>query len=376
MDLGLSEAQNILKSTTRKLFQKTMPIEKVRALRNDPSGYDPEIWLSVAELGWIGLTLPEELNGSGGNAVDLIILFEEMGRKLFPSPFLSQCLAAMALANYASENLREQLLPDILTGKKIIAFADLEEEARIGQPFLQTSISKNKDGYALTGEKRFVIDGAVANGFLVTAQSPENLRALVYVSTDKANVEVTPLKDAARRRMAKVCFKNVVVKKESLLAIGCGEEAINLLNNFGTLAICAEMTGAGEFILNAATEQSKSRHQFGQPIGKFQSIQHKCANMLIDLEVSRHITQYAAWLLPEGSQDAGVAVSQAKILISESINRIVREGQQIFGGLGYTEEHFMPLYFRYIKEGRALFGLPEEHRCLVANNILGPVRMQ
>ncbi|MHB1421061.1 MAG: acyl-CoA dehydrogenase family protein [Bacillota bacterium] len=376
MDLGFSESQNILKSTTRNFFLKKVPIEKIRALRNDPRGYDPDMWISGAELGWIGLTIPEHLNGSGGNVVDLIILFEEMGRSLFPSPLLSQWISATAFANYASDDLREQHLPAILEGKEIVAFADLEEEGRMGQASLQTLIQKNKDCYLVTGEKRFVIDGSVADGFLVTAQSFDDRKALVYIPAGRVGVNVTPLKDAARRRMAKVCFENIEITENDFLASGCEEEAISLLNNMGTLAVCAEMTGSGDFILNAAVEQAKNRYQFGQPIGKFQSIQHKCANMHIDLEVSRHITQYAAWMLSEGNADACVAVSQAKILVSEAVNRIVREGQQIFGGIGYTEEHFMPLYFRFIKEGRALFGMPDEHRGQIAKKILEADKMQ
>ena len=193
---------------------------------------------------------------------------------------------------------------------------------------------------------------------------------LVYVSAHDSGVSRVPLIDAARRWMAIIRFDEVDIPAEHLFDSGRAEEAMDDLWNLGAIAVCSELTGASDFVLTATVEYAKTRVQFDQPIGRFQAIQHKCANMKIDLEVCRHMTHYAAWMLSESLPGAGVAVSQAKAIVSEAANRIVREGQQIFGGLGFTEDHVMPLYYRYIKEGRSLFGLPDEHRRLIASELL------
>jgi alkylation response protein AidB-like acyl-CoA dehydrogenase len=369
MDLALDELQLMLQKSAQQWIRDQVTIQKVREWRNEQKGYSSDVWSSIANMGWIGLTVPEEFDGIGGGVVDAALLFEEIGKSLLPSPFLSQWLSATMISKYATPDFRRSHLPQVLNGKETVTVALLEESGQIRESMCETKLERSGLGYRLSGEKRFVLDGSSADGFLVTAAFGQQM-VLVYVSARDSQVSTVPLYDAAKRGMAIIRFDEIDIPAEHLFDSERAEEAMDDLWNLGAIAVCSELTGASDFVLTATVDYAKTRVQFGQPIGRFQAIQHKCANMKIDIEVCRHMTHYAAWMLSESLPGAGVAVSQAKSMVSEAANRIVREGQQIFGGLGFTEDHVMPLYYRYIKEGRSLFGLPDEHRRLIASELL------
>ncbi len=373
MDFSFSQDQMMLRATVRQWLQRIHSPEQTRRLREDPTGFDEKGWREISSLGWLGLNLTEVQGGTGGSMVDAMILFEEMGRSLFPSPFLSQWLSLTVLGRFCEGSEKWRLWERLLSGEEIVAFADWEGgslwDGESGA--YRTTIHSRGSEWILTGEKHWVLDGAVADHLLVTARCDDGHPCLVLVSKNARGVEVIPLQDAARRRMAAIRFDDVVLNQEALLMTGemSGPAANGKpswarlwgeLVHLGALAVCAELVGAGAFILEQVVEHAKKRHQFGRPIGSFQAMQHKCADMWIDLEASRNLLYFAAARWDERHQDAPLAVAQAKLLVTESMQRVIREGHQIFGGLGYTEEHWMPLYFRFVKEGRALFGMPDE----------------
>ncbi|OUM86838.1 MAG: hypothetical protein BAA01_15525 [Bacillus thermozeamaize] len=382
MDFSFSQDQKMLRSAVRQWLQQIHSPEQTRRLRENPAGFDEKRWQEIGSLGWLGLNVAEVQGGTGGSTVDAMILFEEMGRALFPSPFLSQWLSLTVLGRFCEEPRKSPLWERLLNGEEIVAFADWEGgnlwDGESGA--YRTTIHSRGSEWILTGEKHWVLDGAVADHLLVTARGDDGHPCLVLVPNNAGGVEVIPLQDAARRRMAAIRFHDVVLNQEAMLTTGkmsdlmtgtmsnpaeSGEQIswARLWGEFvhlGALAVCAELVGAGAFVLEQAVEHAKKRHQFGRPIGSFQAIQHKCADMWIHLEASRNLLYFAAARWDERHQDASLAVAQAKILVTESVQRVIREGHQIFGGLGYTEEHWMPLYFRFAKEGRALFGMPDE----------------
>jgi len=374
MDFSFSQDQKMLRSAVRQWLQQIHSPEQTRRLRENPAGFDEKRWQEIGSLGWLGLNVAEVQGGTGGSTVDAMILFEEMGRALFPSPFLSQWLSLTVLGRFCPEAEQLPLWERLLSGAEIIAFADWEGgnlwDGESGA--YRTSIHSRGSEWILTGEKHWVLDGAVADHLLVTARGGDGHPCLVLVPKNARGVEVIPLQDAARRRMAAIRFDDVVLNQEALLMTGEMSVPIEsgkpspwalLWGEFvhlGGLAVCAELVGAGAFVLEEAVEHAKKRHQFRRPIGSFQAIQHKCADMWIDLEASRNLLYFAASRWDERHPEAPLAVAQAKLLVTESVQRVIREGHQIFGGIGYTEEHWMPLYFRFVKEGRALFGMPDE----------------
>lgn len=394
VDFSLRADQKMLRDTARQWLGRVHSVEQTRRWREDPVGFDAQRWQEIGSMGWVGLNVPERLGGIDGSTVDALILFEELGRVLFPSPFLSQWLVVTVLGQFCPNLENTPLWERLRDGKDIVAWADWEggdfwagESGAYG-----CTVRSQGAEWVLNGEKHWVLDGAVARQLLVTARMEDGRPCLALVPAQTRGVEVVPLRDAARRRVAAVRLKDVVLAPDALLVTGSGGDSTardseaggvprswrQLWGAFvyqGALAVGAELLGAASYVLEAAVEHAKHRHQFGRPIGSFQAIQHKCADMWMHLEVARNLLYYAAVQWEDGHPDAPLAVAQAKLLVTEAAQRAVREGHQILGGLGYTEEHWMPLYFRFVKEGRALFGMPDEWEQRAAECLLDGPRL-
>ncbi|MBI2865118.1 MAG: acyl-CoA/acyl-ACP dehydrogenase [Chloroflexi bacterium] len=374
MDLALTSSQEMLKQSARDFLAKECPKSLVRELREAAVGHSPALWQRMAELGWMGLMVPADNDGTGANFSDLVVLLEEMGRALLPSPFVSTTLCAMAIGEAGSAEQKKSLLPKIASGDLIASFALTEPTATFSADGVKATATENGGGYLINGTKLFVRDANVADCIVCVARtggaSPEEGITLFLVDPKTAGVSITPLKTIGRDRQCEIVLANVRVAKDSVLGpVGQGWPLVAKMVQWGALAECAEMVGAGQQVLEWVVDYAKQRVQFGRPIGSFQAIQHKCANMLADVDGSRFMTYYAAWKLSEG-MPATADVSQTKAWVSDAFRRITREGHQIFGGLGFTVDHDMHLYSAKEKVAEMAYGDADFHRKIVARELL------
>jgi alkylation response protein AidB-like acyl-CoA dehydrogenase len=325
-------------------------------MAQDARGCPDELWKRMAELGWIGLALPEAHGGAGLGLVELAVLLEEMGRVLAPVPFLSTVLlGAGAIAQGGSEEQKRRLLPELARGRARATLALLEGEERWDAEAVQLPLRRERGRLSLSGTKRFVPDAQVADWLVVAARDPSAQLALVLVDARASGVELRPTATVdGTRKLAELRLDDVAVAADALLPGGAS--ALARVLDRARVGLCAEMLGGAERVLQMSVAYAKSREQFGRPIGSFQAIQHRCADMLVALESARSATWYAAWALETEAPDADVAAAIAKALLSEAGPRIAGDGIQIHGGLGFTWEQDLHLYYRRALVSARLFG--------------------
>lgn len=374
MDLGLSEEQEMLRKMARDFLLNECPKTLVRQMEEDEKGYSPELWKKMAELGWMGLAFPERYGGGGGSFLDLSILLEETGRACLPGPFFSTVvLAGMAILEAGSETQKKNLLSQIALGKLIATLALTEPSASYEARDIQVKATPSADGYVLNGTKLFVPDAHVAQCLVVAARtkrgvSPEGI-TLFLVDPKSTGIAITPLKTIASDKLCEVAFKGVKVGKDAVLGpVDGGWPVIEKLIQKSAAAKCCEMVGGAQQVLEMTVSYAKERVQFGRPIGSFQAIQHYCANMATDVDGSRFITYQAAWMLSEGLP-AAKEVAMAKAWTSEAYRRVTALGHQVHGGIGFTKDHDMQLYYRRAKAAEVTFGDADFHREIVAQQI-------
>jgi alkylation response protein AidB-like acyl-CoA dehydrogenase len=377
MNLELSETQKSLQTTARSFLESECPWTVVRDLHDSESGYSPEMWRKMAELGWTGLMLPEKYGGAGGSFMDLVVLLEEMGRALLPSPFVSTALlGAQALLLAGTDKQRDSFLPQISKGQLITALALLEANPDYKATSINTRAEPAGDDYIIQGTKLFVRDAHIADYLICVAKTdlkakPKNAISLFLVKRDSPGIVCTKLNTTAHDRQCEVVFNKVRVPKGQLLGkLNNGWDTVERVLQYATLAECAEMLGLGQKVLDMSVQYAKDRVQFGRPIGSFQAIQHKCADMAVYVDGCRWMTWYTVWELEQGLPCA-LDISRTKVWASEAVQRIVRGGQQIYGGVGFTLEYPMHLYFRRAKSSEVIYGNPDSHRRIIADALLG-----
>jgi alkylation response protein AidB-like acyl-CoA dehydrogenase len=372
MDLGLTEAQQMLKNSAREFLETECPETYVRAMEEDERGYTPELWQQIADQGWLGLTFPEQYGGVGLNFVDLSILLEEMGRALLPGPYFSTVvLAGLCLQEIGSEEQKQEFLPRIAEGGIIVTLALTEPSARWDAQGVQTTAAATDDGFTLNGTKLFVPNAHVSDYIIVAARTGEGEQdiSLFIVGRDTPGIQQTLLKTIASDRQSELVFNNVDVPSSALLGgLNKGWATIEKALAWGAVGKCAEMVGGGQQVLDMTVEYAKQRVQFGRPIGSFQAIQHHCANMATDVEGSRYITYQAAWRLSE-DLPAENEVAMAKAWVSDAYRRVCALGHQCHGAIGFTKEHNMQLYSRRAKAAELMFGDSDFHLETVAKAI-------
>ncbi len=371
MDLGLSEEQEMLKNFARDFLEKEVPEKYVRDMEEDEKGYSPEVWSKMAEQGWQGLIIPEDLGGTGLGFLDLIVLLEEFGRALVPGPFIPTTLAAIALLEAGNEDQKKQYLPRIASGEAIGTLAITEPSARWDAEGIQLQATKGANGYTLNGTKLFIPDAHVADLMVVAARtggSGENGISLFIVDARSPGISTEVLKTIASDKQCEVKFENVQVPAANLLgAEGQGWEPLQRIMLKATVMECAYLVGLAQMDFEISVNYAKERVQFGRPIGSFQAIQHKCADMVTDVDGARFIMYRAAWSVAEGEPDAALNVHMAKAWCSEATRRVVAHGQQIHGGIGFTKDYKIQLYFRRQKRSELMWGDGDFHRELVAD---------
>ena len=372
MDLGLNEAQQMLKNSAQEFLEAECPDTYVREMEEDENGYTSEMWQKLAEQGWLGLIIPEIYGGVELEFQDLAILLEEMGRYMLPGPYFSNVvLGGMSIMDSGTEEQKQEYLPRLAEGQIIVTLALNEPSGRWDAEGIQLSATENGDDYTLNGTKLFVPNAHVSDYIVVAARtgSGENDISLFIVSSQTNGVNQTLLKTIASDRQSEVSFDNVSVSSSSLLGEkNQGWKTIEKVLKWGAIGKCAEMSGGGQSVLDMTVEYAKQRTQFGRPIGTFQAIQHHCANMATDVEGAKFITYQAAWMLSEGLP-ADREVAMAKAWVSDSYKRVCALGHQSHGAIGFTKEHNMQLYSRRAKAAELAFGDSDLHLDKVAEII-------
>ncbi|MDA1348519.1 MAG: acyl-CoA/acyl-ACP dehydrogenase [Chloroflexi bacterium] len=372
MDLGLNEAQQMLKTSAREFLEAECPDTLVRDMEEDERGFTPELWQKLAEQGWLGLIIPEKYGGVGLSFFDLAVLLEEAGAAMLPGPFFATVvLGGMTIMEAGSEEQKQQFLPGIAEGKSIVTLALLEPTASWRPEGVEATAAARDDGYVLNGTKLFVPYAHVSDHIIVAARTGDGARdvTLFLVPRDADGMDHTLLKTIASDRQSELLLDNVSVPSSAVVGeINGGWDTIERVLRWGAIGKCAEMVGGGGKVLDMTVEYAKQRVQFGRPIGTFQAVQHHCANMASDVEGSRYITYQAAWRLSEG-EPAVQEVAAAKAWVSDAYQRVCATGHQVHGAIGFTKEHNMQLYSRRAKEAELAFGDTDFHLEAVAQGI-------
>jgi len=365
MDFGFSDEQELLRAEARKFLDQNASLEVVRKISETDEGVDRALWNRMAELGWVGLTMPEEHGGMGLDLVTLIVLLEETGRSLFPSPLISTVLAARAIERGGSDAQKARWLPGLADGSKIGTLAYLEDTDRHDAEGV--ALSGESDGAAtlLSGGKQLVGDTASADFFVVAYRSGSEADrvSLAVVERGAAGLEIDdfPTMDQTKR-VGRLRLDSVRVDADNRLgADGSAGALFSELLDAGALFVAAEAVGAAEGAVALTRDFANQRIQFGEPIGRFQAVKHPLAEAHVDVESFKSLVYYAAWALQEGADDANRAVSRAKAYASEAFPRIGIEGVQLHGAVGYTEEYDIQLYLKRSKWMRPAFGDADHH---------------
>jgi alkylation response protein AidB-like acyl-CoA dehydrogenase len=374
LDLDLSEDQKMLQKAARDFLANECSKQFVRQMELDEKGYSPELWGKMAELGWLGLPFPESYDGGGGSLLDLVILLEEMGRAILPSPYLpSVVMSGLTILSAGSDDQKQRYLPAISRGE-IFTFALTESDGGYDPASIKTMAAQGKGEYVISGAKLFVPYAHVADHMLCLARtsagpSPEDGLSLFVVDAGSRGVSSAVLSTIASDKQCEVVLDGARVPAGNVLGQPGGAwPIVEKTLQWAAIAKCAEMVGAAQQVLEMSVAYAKERVQFDRPIGTFQAVQHHCANMLLDVDGMRYLTYEAAWLLSSGLP-AVKEVAMAKTWVSEAIGRVVRLGHQIHGGVGYTIDHDLQLYYRRGKAAQALFGDASFHREVIAGHL-------
>jgi alkylation response protein AidB-like acyl-CoA dehydrogenase len=357
MQFGLSESQQILKDTARKFFAGECPIAAVRKTMETGTAYDAGLWRKLAEQGFTGIIIPEEHGGMGLGRVELILLMEEAGYALLPGPFFSTvALAAPVIDALATAAQKKKYLEPIAAGQARSTVSLVEANGSWDVSSLQLSAGGDK----LTGTKLFVTDAAVADFIIVAARN-----GVFAVEAKAPGLHIEPMKGMdLTRKIYSVEFKNTPAEK-----LG-GSGNLNQALNVATAALCAEMVGGMQRTLEMTVAYAKTRKQFGKPIAIFQAVQHLCADMYLETESSRSAAYYASWALEENVPDAAAAVSVAKMYASDASRTVGNRGIQVHGGMGFTWENDIHLYYRRAKATETMLGDATFHRERIARLVI------
>jgi alkylation response protein AidB-like acyl-CoA dehydrogenase len=369
MNFAFTEEQDELRKTVRSFLETKSSEAAVREQMETEAGYDSAVWSQMGEqMGLQGLHIPEEYGGSGFSYVELGIVLEEMGRALLCAPYFSTVvLAANTLIHCGDEAAKKAYLPGIASGETIATLAYTEPNGKWDDSGIELTAAASGDGYSLNGTKMFVIDGHTANLIIVAGRTAAGV-SLFAVDGNAAGLTRTALSTMDQtRKQAKLEFNNVAGKL--IGADGQGWDILSKVLDLVVVGLAAEQVGGAQKVLDMAVEYAKVRVQFGRPIGSFQAIKHKCADMLLEVESSKSAAYYGMWCAAEMNDELPSVASLAKAYCSEAYFHAAAENIQIHGGIGFTWEHPAHLYFKRAKSSELLFGDPTYHRELLAQRI-------
>jgi alkylation response protein AidB-like acyl-CoA dehydrogenase len=377
MDIGFTEEQELLRTSARRFLEKECPTALVRQRMAEPAAITEDFWGKLAEQGWFGILYPEEAGGSGLGLVDMTVLMEEMGRAVMPGPFFSTVLlggAAILAAGAPAQ--RQEWLPRIGAGDAKVSLAWTEPNARWDAAGIVASGRETAAGFVLSGAKLFVPDAHLSDVLVVAVRTRDGSTmedgvSLFLVPNDAAGLAVTLLPTIDEtRKLCEVRLDNVAIPATALLGERHGGwPALARVLDRATVALCAEMCGGAQRVLDMTTDYAKIRVAFGKPIGSYQGVKHRAADMLVDIENAKSLTYYAAWTIDEGLAESPLAVSMAKAYASDAYRKVAGAGIQLHGGIGFTWEHDLQLYFKRAKASEVAFGDATWHRERVARLI-------
>ncbi len=377
MNFGFSEEQDLLRTTARKFLENECTSAVVRQRMAEPAGVTDEAWAKLAEQGWLGLIYPEEYGGSGLGFVDLAVLMEEMGRAVMPGPFFSTVLlGGLTIGEAGSAEQKKEWLGKIAAGDAKVALAWTEPNARWDAAGVTLTAKPGGGGWVLSGTKLFVLDAHLADAIVVVARTANGKQSehgislfLVPRGTAGLETKLLPTMDQTRKQ-CEVILRDVHVPAGALLgARDGGWVPLSRVVERATVALCAEMCGGAQKVLDMTVDYAKIRVAFGKPIGAYQGVKHKAADMLVEVENAKSLTYYAAWAVDENVPDAALAASMAKAYVSDAYRKVAGAGIQLHGGIGFTWEHDLHLYFKRAKACEFTFGDATYHRERVAQLI-------
>ena len=369
MNFAFNEEQEELRKSVRRFLEQKSPETEVRRLMETAEGYDPEVWNQMGQqLGLQGLAIPEEYGGSGYSYVELIIVLEEMGRALLAAPyFATVALAANAILQCGDDAAKKELLPGIASGETIATLAITEDNGRWDLEGIELQASGSGGSYTLDGHKMFVLDGHTANLIVVAARTGAGV-SLFAVDGDASGLTRTPLATMDQtRKQARLEFSGTPARLIS--ADGGAEAGLQKTLDLAAVALAAEQVGGAQKCLEMSVEYAKVRVQFGRPIGSFQAIKHKCADMLLEVESAKSAAYYAGWAAADDTEELPTVACLAKAYCSEAYFHAAAENIQIHGGIGFTWEHPAHLYFKRAKSSELMLGDPAYHREMLAQRI-------
>lgn len=369
MNLDFTDEQIMLKNSARNFLSAECPADKVRELEEDEKGYSPAMWKKMADLGWMGLVIPEEYDGMEMEFFDLIILLEEVGRSLLPGPFFSTVLlGSVPLVMAGSEEQKQEYLPMIANGEAIFTMALLEENASYTPSGINMKADASGDNYILNGTKFFAGYAHVADYIICAARTGGGI-TLFIVDAKSPGLTCEVMPSIGEDKQCEVIFENVSVPKSSILGeVDKGWDIISEVLEKAAIAKCAEMVGGCEIALEMTNTYSKERIQYGRAIANFQVLQHYMANMLIHLETTRNLAYQAAWMKSEG-MPCSELIAAAKDRANEAYKFITERGVHIHGAIGTTKEMDISLYFRRAVAASYAFGDTNHQREVIVTRL-------
>jgi len=375
MNLDFNEDQEILRSSAKNFAEKECPKDMVRKIEESDDGYSPDIWKKMAELGWMGIAFPEEYGGYGGDFMNLIVLMEEMGRNILPSPFFSTVvLCGLTILEGGTEEQKKEYLLKIISGEIIMTLALYEPNASYNASGITVTAVSKDDGYVINGTKLFVTDANIADTLLVVARTddtdnPEEGVTILLADSKTTGISCSKMPTIGSDNMCELVFDNVEIPKGNVLGeVGKGWSTLKRSSEKAIMAKCAEMLGGTEASLDMTNAYAKERVQYRMPIAKFQVIQHYLANMWIKVDTSKNILYEASWMV---GQDIPCSqkVFAAKSWINEAYKFVTERGIQIHGAVGTTREGDIGLYYRRAKAAELILGDTNHHLEKIAQEL-------
>ena len=372
MYFAVTPEQEMLRQTVRTYLSDNAPLARVRELMETAEGFDPAMWSDMREMGWQSTAVPEAYGGAGFSFVELGILLEKMGRVLTPSPFFSSVvLGANAILLAGTEAQRRTYLPGVASGERRVAVAISEPGIGWSSDEIGLTAAAVGHGTVLSGMKSFVLDGHTADLLIVAARTAADAIALYVVDPGAEGVTIERLRtmDMTRKQAAIELVDVSPIERLGGPGDHTGSAVIERLYDLAAVMLAFEQVGGAQRCLEMSVAYAKERVQFGRPIGSFQAIKHKCADMLVSVEAARSTAKYAGWALAGSDDDLAVAAALAKARCSDAYCSVAAETIQIHGGIGFTWEHDAHLYFKRAKTDQLLFGGPAHWRAKLADRI-------
>ena len=369
MNFAFTEEQEELRKTVRAFLDSKSPETAVRDQMETDNGFDPAVWAQMGEqMGLQGLSIPEEFGGSGFTFIELGVVLEEMGRALLCAPYFSTVvLAANALLHSGDDAAKKKWLPGIASGETIATLAATEPSGAWDEAGITMSAKGSGSDFTLSGTKMFVLDGHTANLIIVAARTAKGVSLFAVEGNAKGLTRTALSTMDQTRKQAKLEFADTPATL--IGAEGKGWDVLSRVFDLAAVALAAEQVGGAQRVLDMAVEYAKVRVQFGRPIGSFQAIKHKCADMLLEVESAKSAAYYGMWCAAEMNDELPSVASLAKAYCSEAYFHAAAENIQIHGGIGFTWEHPAHLYFKRAKSSELMFGDPTYHRELLAQRI-------